>query len=134
MSDQGNKNIKTGNISGTGIAVGHGARASVTITQQTRNTIINLIEQLHKDIENADIPESTKKVLINKAIPEMTQAMSSGDPKSGLQRGLERINDHLESAGVTVNKVSGIIETVNKIAKSAGLVIKTVAPFLAALL
>jgi hypothetical protein len=134
MTDKGDKNIRVGNISGTGIAVGHGAQAEVTITQQSRDEIIGLLEQLRKDIANASIPDSTKNVLLNKAVPEMAQAIRSTDPKSGLERGFERINDHLEGVGAVASNVSGIIETVTKIAKTAGIVIKTVAPFLSALL
>ena len=134
MAGQGDKSIKVGNISGTGIVVGHGAQAEVTITQQGRDEIIGLLEQLRKEITNASIPDNTKNVLLNEAVPEMDQAIRSTDPKSGLERGLERINDQLEGAGAVASNVSRIIGTVTKIAKSAGIVIKTVAPFLSALL
>lgn len=134
MAGKGDKSIKVGDISGTGIAVGHGAHSKVTITQQSRDEVIGLLETLCKEISNANIPDSAKNVLLNKAVPEMDQAIRSADPKSGLERGLERINDQLEGAGAVASNVSGIIDTVTKIAKSAGIAIKTVAPFLAALL
>jgi len=134
MAGQGDKSIKVGNITGTGIAVGHCAQAEVTITQQSRDEIIGLLEQLRKEITNASIPNSTKNVLLNKAVLGMDQAIRSTDPKSGLESGLERVNDQLEGAGAVASNVSGIIETVTKIAKTAGIVIKTVAPFLSALL
>ena len=137
MAGQGNKSIKVGNISGTGIAVGDDAKAEVTIiqkTQQNQDEIITLLEKLRKEIANARIPDSTKNVLLNKAVPGMDQAIRSTDPKSGLERGLERINDQLEGAGAVASNVSGIIDTITKIAKSAGIVIKTVAPFVSALL
>lgn len=134
MADQGDKSIHVGNISGSGIAVGHGAQATVTISQQSRDEIASLLERLRSEIRSAGIPESAKKVLLDKAVPGMDEAVRSQDPKSGLERGLERINDQLEGAGAVANHVSGIIDTVTKIAKSAGIVVKTVAPFLAALL
>lgn len=134
MENQENKSINVGNISGTGIAVGHGAKATVTITQQSREEIASLIDQLRKEITKADIPESTKAVLLKKAVPEMDQALGNEDPKSGLEHSLERINDQLEGAGAIATSASGIVDKVTKIAKSAGIVIKTVAPFIAALI
>ena len=134
MAGQGDKSIKAGNISGTGIALGHDTRVNVKITQQNPDKIIGLLEQLRQEIKNANLPESTKNVLLNKAVPEMDQGIRSTDPKSALEHGLERINDQLEGAGAVANNVSGIIKTVTKIANSAGIVIKTVAPFLSALL
>ena len=134
MPDQGDKSIHVGNISGSGIAVGHGAQATVTISQQSRDEIASLLERLRNEIRSAGIPESAKKVLLDKAVPGMNEAVRSQDPKSGLERGLERINDQLEGAGAVASNVSGIMDTVTKIAKSAGIVVKTVAPFLAALL
>jgi hypothetical protein len=127
------KSIKTGDISGTGIAVGHGAQASVTITQESRNEILNLLKQLRDEIQKSAIPDGAKSVLLNKAVPEMEKAVQSDKPKSGLEQGLERINDQLEGAGAVASTVSGIVETVTKIAKSAGIAIKVVAPFLSAL-
>jgi hypothetical protein len=134
MSGRDDRSIRTGNISGTGIAVGHGARASVTITQAGREEISKLLEQLKCDIAIAEIPDGAKRVLQEKAVPEMADALREPDPKSGVQRGIERINDHLESVGAVTTKVSGIVETVVQIAKTAGIAIKTVAPFLAGLL
>lgn len=134
MGEGDDKSIKTGNVSGTGIAIGHGARATVTITPQIRNEIADLLQQLHLEIQQATIPDSTKKVIANKALPEMESALESDDPKSGLARGLERVNDQLEGVGAAASSVSGIVETIAKIAGSAGIVLKTVAPFLAALL
>jgi hypothetical protein len=71
---------------------------------------------------------------MNKALPEMEKGARVGEVKSGLERGLERINDQLEGAGAAAKNVSGIIETVSKIASVVGIAIKTVAPFLAGLL
>jgi hypothetical protein len=134
MSERRDLGIRTGDITGAGIAVGHGAQAHVTISQEGRDEIARLVEQLKRDIAVADIPEGTKKVLREKAVPEMAEAVSASDPKSGLERGIERINDHLEGVGAVTTKVSGIVETVTKIAQTAGIVVKAVAPFLAALL
>lgn len=134
MSRQVDKSIKVGNISGTGIVAGHHSQANVAISRQNRDEIIELIERLREEITNASISDSTKNVLLTRVVPEMDQAIRSSDPKSGLERGIERINDQLQGAGVVVKNVSGITETVTKIAKSAGILIKTVAPFLTALL
>lgn len=134
MENQGGHNINIGNVTGTGIAIGANAHAEVKITQETREEIGGLIQQLRSEIENASIPDGSRHVLLNKAMNDMDQAMQADDPTSGLERGLERINDQLEGLGATTDKVSGIVQTVTKIAKSAGIVIKHVAPFLASLL
>jgi hypothetical protein len=134
MSEGNDKSIETGDVSGTGIAIGHGARATVTITQQNRDEIAGLLRQLRAEIQQATLPDSTKNVIANKALSEMESALESDDPKSGLARGLERINDQLEGVGAAASSVSGIVQTVAKIAGAAGIVVKTVAPFLAALL
>src|SRR5262245_17400013 len=134
MSDQRDHSIHTGDISGMGIAVGHGAQAHVTITQEGREEITKLLEQLTRDIAAADIPSGTRKLLREKAVPEMAEALRAADPKSGLQRGIERINDHLEAVGTVSTSVSGIVDTVTKIAKTAGIAARAVAPFLMSLL
>lgn len=134
MSEGSNQSINTGDVSGTGIAIGHGARATVTITQQNRNEIAELLRQLRAEIQEAAIPDTTKNVIDNKALSEMESALESNDPKSGLARGLERINDQLEGVGVVASSVSGIVQTISKIATAAGIAVKTIAPFLASLL
>lgn len=134
MNNSGNNSITTGDISGTGIAVGHGATATVTISRVGRDQIAELLVQLRKEILASSLPDGAKGVLINKAVPEMEQAIKAEDPKPGIGRGLERINDQLEGVGSAAEKVSGIIETVKKIAQTAGFVVKTVVPFIGALL
>ena len=134
MNKQHDESIKTGDISGIGIAVGHGAQASVTIKEENLNEISSLLEQLRAEIEKAVIPDGAKKVLLEKAIPEMERALQSNNPKSGLERGLERINGQLEGIGVVATNVSGIIETVAKIAEFAGIALAGIAPFLSMLL
>jgi hypothetical protein len=133
MSEKGS-HIATGNISGTGIAIGDHAQAIVTITEHQSKELEGLLAQLRDEIRKAEIPESTKTVIMNKALPEMEKGARVGEVKSGLERGLERINDQLEGAGAAAKNVSGIIETVSKIASVVGIAIKTVAPFLAGLL
>lgn len=134
MSKQNDMSIRTGDISGSGIAVGHGAQARVTITQETRAEIIQLLEELRAEIRNAAIPQETKKGLLTEVVPRMVEAAQSSDPESGLQSGLARTNDFLQAVGATTKNVSGLIETVGKIAKSVGIAFKTVAPYLWALL
>jgi hypothetical protein len=134
MPKNKDQSIRTGNISGTGITVGHGAQTIVTITQESRKEILDLLSQLREEIQKSPISDGAKNVMLSKAVPEMEKAMQTDDPKSGLERGLERINDQLEGVGAAASNVSGIIETVKKIAQTTGIVIKTVAPFLAALL
>lgn len=134
MSEDKDKSIRTGDISGTGITVGHGSQTIVTITQESRKEILDLLSQLRAEIEKSPITDGAKNVMLSKAVPEMEKALQKDDPKSGLERGLERINDQLEGVGAAASKVSGIVETVKKIAQTAGIVIKTVAPFIATLL
>ena len=129
-----NKSINVGNITGTGIAVGDNNYINVKITQEKSSEIVDLLDQLRIEIQNASIPEGAKKVILNKAVPEMEKAMKSDNPESGLKQGLERINDQLEGAGAVASNVAGIVETVTKIAKTAGFAIKNVMPFIAAML
>ncbi len=134
MSSNPQGNFNVGNVAGTGIAIGHGASAHVTITQGERAQLKTLIEQLRDEIQKAAIPETAKTVLLNKALPEMEKSADAEDPRSGLERGLERINDHLEGVGAVASKVGGIIGAATKIASVAGVAIKAVAPFLASLI
>ena len=73
-------------------------------------------------------------MLLTKAVPEMAQAVQSDDPKSGLQRGLERIDEQLQGAGAVAEHASGIVDTVAKIAKTIGIPLLKAAPYLAALI
>jgi hypothetical protein len=126
--------VTTGNISGVGIAVGAGAQATVTVNQQVQKEVLDLLAQLRDHIQDADLPQGAKKVLLEKAVPEMEQAVNEPEPKPALSRAIERINDQLEGAGAVAKNVSGIVETVSKIAGIVGIAVKTVAPFLAGLL
>lgn len=130
MADR-NSNITTGNVTGTGIAIGTGAHASVVINEQAQKELSSLVSLLREQLQKADLPEGAKNVLLNKAVPEMETAVSSQDPKPALQRGLERINDQLEGAGAVAKNVSGIVDTVARIAGIIGIGVKTVAPFIA---
>jgi hypothetical protein len=134
MTDQEGSYISTGDISGQGIAVGPHAQATVTINQQTQKELLDLIQQLQAQIQTAQLPEGAKNVLLTKAVPEMTEAVQSKDPKSGFQRGLERVDEQLQGAGAVAEHVSGIVETVAKIAKTIGIPLLQVAPYLAALI
>ena len=135
MADENKSfNVTTGNITGTGIAVGKNVRASVTINEQTKKELTELLQQLRSEIQKAELPDGAKNVLLTKAVPEMEQAVHSPDPKSGFERALERINDQLQGAGAVANNVSGIVSTIVKIAKTIGTGISVVAPYLATLI
>src|SRR5579875_4177993 len=109
-------NIRLGNVTGTGIAIGTGASASVVMNQQTERELTDLRAQLREQVQKAEIPDGAKAVLLQRAVPEMEQAVHTADPKPALQHGLERINDQLEGAGAAASKVEGIVSTVAKIA------------------
>lgn len=130
MESGGDSSIKTGNVTGTGIAIGHNAQASVTMGAETQKEVLALLQQLRDEIQKANIPDAAKSIILSKAVPEMENAVNSGEPKSGLERGLERINDQLQGAGAVATNVSGIVGTVTKIAQAVGIAVKTVAPFL----
>ncbi len=127
-------NITTGDISGTGIAVGAGARATVTINQKTQEELTGLFQLLRAEVQKANLSEGAKNVLLTKAVPEMEAAVRSPDPKPAIQRGLERIDDQLQGVNAVAKDVVGIVGTVAKIAGVVGLAVKTVAPFVAGLL
>ena len=116
------------------IAIGQDVQATVTINQQTQQELLDLIKQLQQQIQDAQLPEGAKTVLLEKAVPEMTQAVQSEDPKSGFQRGLERVDEQLQGAGAVAEHASGIVDTVAKIAKTIGIPLLHAAPYIAALI
>jgi hypothetical protein len=134
MGEEKSSYVSTGNVSGTGIAIGQDVQATVTINQQTQQELLDLIKQLQQEIQNAQLPDGAKAVLLEKAVPEMTQAVQSEDPKSGFQRGLERVDEQLQGAGAVAEHASGIVDTVAKIAKTIGIPLLQAAPYIAALI
>jgi thiamine phosphate synthase YjbQ (UPF0047 family) len=134
MAEEKSSYVNTGNVSGTGIAIGQDVQATVTINQQTQQELLDLIKQLQQQIQDAQLPEGAKAVLLQKAVPEMTQAVQSEDPKSGFQRGLERVDEQLQGAGAVAEHASGIVDTVAKIAKTIGIPLLHAAPYIAALI
>ena len=124
--------IQMGNVSGTQVLVGDHNQATVTITQADREEILGLLALLREQIQQAAIPDGAKHVLASNVLPAMEQASRAPDPKPGLSNGLSRINDNLQAAGAAADKVSGIVGTIVKIASTAGIAIKAVAPWLAA--
>jgi thiamine phosphate synthase YjbQ (UPF0047 family) len=134
MAEEKSSYVNTGNVSGTGIAIGQDVQATVTINQQTQQELLDLIQQLQQQIQAAQLPEGAKTVLLQKAVPEMTQAVQSEDPKSGFQRGLERVDEQLQGAGAAAEHASGIVDTVAKIAKTIGIPLLHAAPYIAALI
>ena len=134
MAEEMSSYVNTGNVSGTGIAIGQDVQATVTINQQTQKELLDLIKQLQQQIQDAQLPEGAKTVLLEKAVPEMIQAVQSEDPKSGFQRGLERVDEQLQGAGAVAEHASGIVDTVAKIAKTIGIPLLHAAPYIAALI
>jgi len=134
MAEEKSSYVNTGNVSGTGIAIGQDVQATVTINQQTQEELLDLMQQLQQQIQAAQIPDGAKQVLLDKAVPEMTQAVQSDDPKSGFQRGLERVDEQLQGAGAVAEHASGIVDTVAKIAKTIGIPLLHAAPYIAALI
>ena len=127
-------NITVGNVSGQGIAIGHEARASVQLSAEQKADLGALVQQLIEEIRKADIPDSAKQVLEQKAAVELAEAVAAPDPAPGLSRGLERVNDQLQGLNVGAGKVEQIVSTAARIASTVGIGFRAVAPFLAALL
>ena len=134
MPEEKSSYVSTGNVSGTGIAIGQDVQATVTINQQTQQDLLDLIKQLQQQIQEAQLPDGAKQVILQKAVPEMTQAVQSEDPKGGFQRGLERVDEQLQGAGVVAEHASGIVDTIAKIAKTIGIPLLHAAPYIAALI
>lgn len=134
MADEKSSYVHTGDVSGTGIAIGQDVQATVTITQGQQQELLDLIKLLQQQIQDAQLPEGTKDVLLTRAVPEMAEAVQSDDPKAGLQSGLERIDEQLQGAGAVAEHASGIIDTVAKIAKTIGVPLLHAAPYIAALI
>jgi hypothetical protein len=128
-------NIKTGNIVGnTGFAIGQGATANVAITSGVdAGELAKLIAQLRKDITEAPIPESAKKVMLERAVPAIEQGVSQEQPEKAVS-GIERINDQLEGLAVGAEHVSKIGETVKKIGGLLSVGLTAAAPYLTKLM
>jgi hypothetical protein len=125
--------IQTGNIQGTGIAVGTGASANVITNQETQRQLTDLLASLREQLQKADLPDNAKQVVLTGPVQQMETAVHSADPKPQIQHGLERMNDQLQVLGVTAKNVEGIIGPLAKIASLAGVALHTL-PFLAGLL
>jgi hypothetical protein len=134
MADEKHSYVRTGDVSGTGIAIGQDVQSTVSVNQGTQRELLDLLQQLQSDIRGARVPQGAKDVLLTRALPEMEKAARSEDPTSGLQRGLERVDEQLQGAGVLAEHVSGLIGTAAKIAAAIGVPLVHVAPYLAALL
>jgi hypothetical protein len=130
MSDE----IKTGDITGTGIAVGHGARAQVKITVEQKQEMRNLVSELKEAIRSANLSNRVETSILERSVPKIEQALESPDPKSGIETALSRINGVLEATDTTTGSLTRIANTVAKLAGIIGLGVKKVAPYLAGLL
>ena len=126
--------IKTGDISGTGIAVGHGASAQVKITVEQQHEMRDLVSELKEAIHSANLPNRVETSLLERSVPKIEQAVESPDPKGGLETALAHVNDVLEATDTTTGTLARIATTVAKLAGIIGLGVKKVAPFLAGLL
>lgn len=134
MRSEEGDHIEIGSVSGSqGFNIG-GRGNTVTIGAAEREELQGLIQELREAIEAADLTASAKKFLLEKAVPQMEEAVAHEDPQPGMARGLERLNDQLEGAGTAAKQVEGIIGTVSKIAGVLGIAVKTAAPFLATLI
>lgn len=130
----GNARVTIGNAAiGRGASIGQGAQAQISISEGNREEILRLLEQLRDEIQTAAIPDGARNALA-RSIPDMQQAAQTAEPQPGLKSGLTRINDQLEAAGAVAGNVSGIVQTMARIAEMAGLGITVVAPFVASLL
>lgn len=125
--------IQTGNIQGTGIAVGSGATANVVTSQATQRELADLLASLREQVQKADLPENAKQAVLAGPVEQMQTAASSPDPKPQIQHGMERLNDQLQVLGVTAKNVEGVVGTAAKIASVAGVALHGL-PFLAGLL
>jgi len=130
MSDE----IKTGDITGTGIAVGHGARVQVKITVEQKQEMRNLVSELKEAISSANLSNRVETSILERSVPKIEQALESPDPKSGIETALSRINNVLKNTDTTTGSLKRIANTVAKLAGIIGLGVKKVAPYLAGLL
>ena len=128
-------NIRTGDIIGNqGVAIGDGAKAKVTITSGVdAGQLASLIAQLKKDIAEAPIPESAKKVMLERAVPAIEEGAAKKQPDKAAN-GIERINDQLEGLAVGAEHVSKIGETVKKIGGLLSVGLTAAAPYLTKLM
>jgi len=129
----GSGNIRTGNISGTGIAIGPGAHAEVRIGGTEQGEIAAMIAQLRQDIAASGLNQGSKQALSGGPVTELAQAAQTGS-QSGIAAALSKTDEALKYAGATAEHASSIIATLSRIAGLAGLAFKTVAPFLAGLI
>lgn len=118
-----------GSITGTGIAVGQGAQAHVTTADIGQITA--LLAELRSAVEKSDVPAPTKNVILNQAVSDMSTSLASPDPKSGLEKGLSKLNMLVEASGAVEKEVTSIGSIAKKIAEYGGVAFKVAAPFLA---
>jgi hypothetical protein len=127
-------NIQLGNVSGTNLQVGDNNTQNITMNQAARDQVVNLLDSLHQQIQQAPIPEEIKQAITQQVLPSMQEAARQPDPRPGLTQGLEHLNANLQKANTAASSVSEIVGTVSKIAGIIGIGVKVVAPFLAGLL
>jgi len=91
-------------------------------------------QALQQQIQQAPIPEATRKEITAQILPSMQDAMQQPDPKPALTAGIQKLSANLEHANAAASSLGGIVTTVAKIAGIVGSGVHLVAPFLAGLL
>jgi len=116
------------------VQFGNNNTATVNMSEQTRQDLLKLLDDLRQQIQQANISAGAKQVLAEQIVPQMQQALKAPDPKPGLTEGLKSISQNLQVMDANVGHVAGIVGSLGKIAAAAGIAIKFVAPFVAGLL
>ncbi len=123
--------IEVGSVSGTGIAIGHGASARVTITQGERDELEGRFEELRELIEGATLSSAVKEKLLTGVIPKLRAGADAQDSQEKVGGALERLDDVLSGVtenAATLTKIASVAKSIAGLAKVA---FTSVAPFLA---
>jgi hypothetical protein len=121
----GSDQIKTGDVSGTGTAIGHGAQA--TVTQSSGKTeITNLFQDVYQKIEERPEDPDVDKEEVTETVEKIEAEAAKGEeanPKK-VERWLKTLGmmapDILEvTAACLANPVAGVTTVIRKIAEKA---------------
>ena len=118
-------NITTGDIQGTGIAVGHGAKAIVQQYASTGTAIADsfrpIYEQIDKREEDSDVP----KAEIAETVKKIENEVASQDPNPNkVERWLKFLASMAPdifdvTAATLVSPIAGVAEVIRKISQKA---------------
>ncbi len=90
MSDDEKKGYNIGgDVSGTIVQFGDHNKATVNMSDQTRQDIIKLLDDLRVQIQQANISAGAKQVLAEQVVPQMQEAMKAPDPEARTDRRAE---------------------------------------------